>query len=92
MLENRGSHGSASYEGKLYVLGGGGLKSNLATCEALDCKTGKWEMIAPMQSFRHALSIARIGSDIYAVGGWIDGSKCVEYLEKYDTKTNTWTW
>jgi hypothetical protein len=92
MLENRGSHGSESYEGKLYVLGGGGFKSNLATCEALDCKTGKWEMIAPMQSFRHALSIARIGSDIYAVGGWIEGSKCVEYLEKYDTKTNVWTW
>ena len=92
LIENRGSHGSAALDGKLYVMGGGGFKSNLATCEVLDTKTGEWNLIAPMQSFRHDLSIARIGTDIYAVAGWIDGSKCVKYLEKYDTKTDKWSW
>ena len=38
MLENRGSHGSCSVSSTLYVVGGGGFRSNLASNEKCDCR------------------------------------------------------
>jgi len=93
LSEHRGSHGSAVVGQTLYVLGGGGLHSNLSSIEKLDCKTNKWEISMVqehMLSFRHALGIINMGKDIFAIGGWVDGSYCSPQVEKYDTQTNTW--
>ena len=36
MVSNRGSHGAVLLDGMIYVVGGGGLKSNLGTVEMLN--------------------------------------------------------
>ena len=57
MMENRGSHGAAASNSRLFALGGGGFDSNLATSEEFDANVGTWTAIAPMKTFRHALSV-----------------------------------
>jgi hypothetical protein len=62
LIENRGSHGSECVNGKLYVMSGGGFRSNLATCEVYDFKNDSWKNIAPMpnDTLRHALSVVKL--------------------------------
>jgi hypothetical protein len=36
LQEPRGSHGAASIDGKVYAIAGGGMKSNLTSCEIYD--------------------------------------------------------
>ena len=57
MMENRGSHGAAAIDNMLYVFGGGGFRSNLATCEMFDSKLLTWKAVAPLKTFRHALVV-----------------------------------
>ena len=57
MMENRGSHGAAAIDNRLYVFGGGGFRSNLATCEMFDSKLQVWKPVAPLKTFRHALVV-----------------------------------
>lgn len=57
MMENRGSHGAAAIGNRLYVFGGGGFRSNLATCEMFDCTLQLWQAVAPLKTFRHALVV-----------------------------------
>jgi N-acetylneuraminic acid mutarotase len=92
MTDYRGSHGCATVNGCLYILGGGGAgaKLNLATTEMYDPATGLWKYVAPMGTFRHALSVVVIGKLIYAIGGWFDGSVCSGDIEVYDTEANSW--
>jgi hypothetical protein len=57
LKENRGSHGAAAVGNCIYVFGGGGFDSNLATCEAYDTKRSEWQFIASMSIYRHALAL-----------------------------------
>ena len=57
MMENRGSHGAAAIDNLLYVFGGGGFRSNLATCEVFDSKLQTWKAVSPLKTFRHALVV-----------------------------------
>ena len=92
MAEHRGSHGSAVVQGQLYVMGGGGLHSNLNSVEKFDTMTNTWSIVSQMQTFRHALSvISTENDDLYAIGGWYDGSVCSVDNERYDIASNTWT-
>jgi hypothetical protein len=50
MLENRGSHAAASIQQTIYVIGGGGLKSNLATCEEYSYHTRQWSHLEATMS------------------------------------------
>eukprot|EP01034_Spumella_vulgaris_P041279 gene41279-51106_t len=72
-------------------MGGGGFHSNLDSNEKFNCETQKWESVASLPTSRHALFGLAVGTDIYTIGGWIDGSLCSTDLEKYDTLTNVWT-
>ncbi|EQC30784.1 hypothetical protein SDRG_11545 [Saprolegnia diclina VS20] len=78
MLENRGSHGAVGVGTELFVLGGGGFRSNLATCEKFDVSAATWSQIAPMTTYRHALAVVYIPEtkSIYCAGGWVNGFKC----------------
>jgi hypothetical protein len=70
--EHRGSHGSVSLsDGTLYALSGGGMHSNLVSCERLvtDTKrlgddssttTPTWKGVASMSIERHALAVCRL--------------------------------
>jgi hypothetical protein len=66
MLENRGSHGAVFLNGILYAIGGGGLHSNLSTCESFDGV--EWTRAPALNVSRHALSVTSIGNLIYAAG------------------------
>lgn len=94
MLENRGSHGAAVIDRTFYAIGGGGLSTNLSSCEKIvipDCK--KWEYIASMnaKSPRHALSVLAHRNKIYAVGGWCHGSICSGDMEIYNPQKDSWS-
>jgi len=103
MLDNRGSHGAAVVNDRLYVIGGGGLKTNLSSCETITItetmmmmnnSTAKtnWEyIIAPMNTERHALSVLAHKGKIYAIGGWSHGSTCSKDMEIYDPQVHTWS-
>jgi hypothetical protein len=129
LLENRGSHGALAIEKTVFVMGGGGFDSNLATCEAYDCQAKTWHGISPMETYRHALILASVnvnpenasdinspqkkpkleggsatatestnmptvppkGWQIYAIGGWVNGSVCAADTERYDVQSNQWT-
>ena len=43
-----------------------------------------WSNIEPMMTFRHALAVASFEQFVYVIGGWIDGSKCSNSVERYD--------
>ena len=105
LIDNRGSHGCASINGTLFVIGGGGFKTNLASCEKLsvtratDCA---WTSVAPLATFRHALAVVAVDGavdrstpstqsrTIYAIGGWVDGSVCSSDVERYDSQQESW--
>jgi N-acetylneuraminic acid mutarotase len=44
------------------VCGGGGFKSNLATCEIFDVQTQQWALCEPMRTYRHALAVVPLQS------------------------------
>ena len=44
-----------------------------------------------MASKRHALACAASSDNIYAVGGWEDGSRCTAVLEVFSPSTERWT-
>ena len=91
MKYHRGSHGMVSNNNELYVIGGGGLESNISNCEKFNTKNNEWESIASTPSCRHALSVVKTNNTIYAIGGWIDGIQCSNACERYDINTNLWT-
>jgi N-acetylneuraminic acid mutarotase len=88
---NRGSHGSSSVEGTVFVVGGGGFKSNLNNNEKFDPVINKWLPISEMPTSRHALQVIAHKSFLYAIGGWIDGSVCSGDNECYDIGNDSWT-
>lgn len=64
LLENRGSHGACAVGDKIFVLGGGGFRSNLATCEVFLTQENRWAPIEAMKTFRHALVIVPLSSSL----------------------------
>ena len=63
---NRGSHGTVMVDNKLFVVGGGGFKSNLASVEMLDMnmKVGEsdWVEVSSMKISRHALALVGLST------------------------------
>ena len=90
MIEQRGSHGAASLAGRLYAFSGGGIESNLGTCECMDPCTHNWHYVAGMATKRHALAAVSSCDAIYAVGGWEDGRRCSGVVEVYDAAADVW--
>ena len=101
LRENRGSHGAATIGNRIFVIGGGGFDSNLASCEALDVNTNEWQFVKPTVIYRHALALVSTNfidphtsiasPSIYALGGWIDGKICSGDVERYDAASDTWS-
>lgn len=97
LCEHRGSHGATTIQGKtIYTLSGGGMHSNLSSCERLDTnfeeKEGSWTLVAPMAAPmpKHALAVCSYGERIYAVGGWANGKCNSSDFEVYDVAFNKW--
>jgi hypothetical protein len=84
-----------------FVVGGGGVDGNLDTVELLDLRTGKeedfirWSKLSDsLASARHAFGSVCVTKanadevcvDLYAVGGWMYGTKSCESMEKLSFK------
>ncbi len=84
--------GSATVDGKIYVIGGYGGPGGtyLATNECYDPVTDTWETKASMPTARNGLAVVALGGKIYAIGGY-DGSDEVAVNEVYDPVSNNWT-
>eukprot|EP01031_Cornospumella_fuschlensis_P042099 gene42099-51401_t len=67
LLENRGSHVSVAVDNYVYVIGGGGFRSNLDTIERIDVSTNDIVKLASMPVSRHALTAVALGRSIYTV-------------------------
>lgn len=95
MNVNRGSHACTTIDcSTIYVVGGGGMQSNLNGGEVYDADNDKWTEMPPMKLARHAHSCCSISvrdrKEVYVVGGWIDGKECTKEVEMYDVNTNLW--
>ena len=84
---NRGSHGTVMIDNKLFAVGGGGFKSNLASVEMLDMSVceSDWVGVSSMKISRHALALVGLSTRnnntpdvienyIYAIGGTTSGN------------------
>jgi hypothetical protein len=91
MLVQRGSHGCAALNGRVYAMAGGGVDSNLVSAEYFNPITRKWSYTAQMGTERHALAASATDRNIYAVGGWCYGKVGSRATERYDPETDTWT-
>lgn len=84
---------SASFDNKLYVIGGrvGGLESNLDANEVYDPVEDKWTKLAPMPSKRGGLAAAASPSDgrIYVFGGESPAGT-FKNNEGYSPQGNVW--
>ena len=99
IADPRGSHGLAAANGVVYAVAGGGIKSNLATAEALhavaDHASTAWVPAGVVAEARHALSACNTGDwGVCAIGGWADGNSCtgaVDFLDlRTDPTSTTW--
>jgi len=89
----RGSHGLAAANGVVYAVAGGGIKSNLATAEALhavaDHASTAWVPAGAVAEARHALSACNTGDwGVCAIGGWADGNSCTGAVDFLDLRTD----
>ncbi|KAK3268618.1 hypothetical protein CYMTET_22885 [Cymbomonas tetramitiformis] len=92
LKESRGSHGVAACGGVLYAIGGGGIDSNLASCEMLEPRGGEaWRALPPVSLARHALCAVTLGQVVYAIGGWVDGTYCSALMEELHVPSNSWS-
>lgn len=83
---------AASYNGKLYVVGGGYLNREDLSNKLFiyDSSSNKWEEGEDLPSARGALTANFINGTLYAVGG-VDASGAISSNWAYDPATNTWT-
>src|SRR5918998_55857 len=86
--------GAVELGGIIYKIGGltstGGSSPAVDSVSAYDPVTNSWTSKAPLPQPRGALGAAVIDGKIYAVGGYVNGSK-VGDLAVYDPATNSWT-
>lgn len=73
----------------IYVVGGFDGTRQLATVERYDTENETWNMVAPIQIARSALSLTPLDGKLYAIGGF-DGNNFLSIVEVYDPRTNTW--
>lgn len=70
-------------------MGGFDGTRQLATVERYDTDNETWDMVAPIQIARSALSLTPLDGKLYAIGGF-DGNNFLSIVEVYDPRTNTW--
>jgi N-acetylneuraminic acid mutarotase len=93
MPTERGDHGIAEVNGKIFVIGGRNDNENLVNNEVYDIFTDTWSVKADMPTARSSFSIAVYQNKIYCIGGItgdIDNPELTSLSEVYDPITDTW--
>lgn len=79
----------ASWNGKIYVLGGANGSTWLTTNQIYDIATNTWTTGAPMPSGRMGGTAVAYNGRIYMATGW--NSALLSSLDIYDIATNSWS-
>ena len=94
LIEPRGSHGACAVGTTLYVVSGGGCKSNLSSMETLDASNpdAAWTMHEDVVQPRHAMgSVSTSDGKIYTVGGWFNGCEALASTDIFDCEKKSWS-
>jgi N-acetylneuraminic acid mutarotase len=93
MPTERGDHGIAEVNGKIYVIGGRNENGNLNNNEEYDIFTDSWSVKASMPTARRSFSIAVYQNKIYCIGGItgdMNSPELTGLTEVYDPIKDTW--
>ncbi|HEX7319542.1 MAG TPA: kelch repeat-containing protein [bacterium] len=80
MPSARYCHAGFCYSDQVYALGGYDYYNYLALCQVFNPISNSWATDTPMQYSRQSLPVAVVGSCVYAIAGWNNGS--VNYTEE----------
>lgn len=88
----RGALGVATYQNRLYAIGGYDGKHNSGAVEIFDPQTNTWSSGASMPTPRDHLAVVTAGNLIYTIGGRpdLDYHRNMGTVEEYDPHTNQW--
>jgi len=71
----RSGHGWATYQGRIYVVGGEHRDSHMDAVfrdvEAFDPATNEWFRLPPMPTARHGVNVALLGNRLHVIGGHV---------------------
>lgn len=90
METSRKHLGCASYDSKLYAVGGRSGSSELDTVECYCPKTDTWESLPRMSEKRSGIGLVQLEGILYAVGGH-NGDAKLKLVEAYDPCRKLWT-
>jgi hypothetical protein len=68
----------------------GNYSRNLASNEAYDLATGRWEQHAPMPTARSGIAAVVLGGRIFVFGGEAPAGT-FNHVEAYDARSNSWS-
>jgi N-acetylneuraminic acid mutarotase len=84
--------GIASYQGKIYCIGGSGSNGSTGVNEVYDTQTDTWETKKSMPTARSDLSANVVNGKIYLIGGRTgDQFSTVDSNEVYNVANDSWT-
>lgn len=98
----RASFGYATYQEKIYILGGIGPEKKVGgvvieeagakkTTLVLDTTSRTWAEETPLTAERYGSCAVEAGGNIYLIGGFNKNHQPISSVEKYDTQTKEWT-
>lgn len=93
---DRGSHGAAVLDGKIYLVGGhnrvNGPITEIPEVHVYDPAQNTWSEVAPLNVPRAKIAVVSMYGRIYAIGGWLwtDPRTYFDVVEEYDPRDNYW--
>ncbi|KAH0615515.1 hypothetical protein JD844_004874, partial [Phrynosoma platyrhinos] len=81
--------GCATFQGKIYAVGGRDDLTELCSAERFDPLTNEWSAVPPMKSKRSKVSLVVANGNLLAIGGY-DGIVHVATVEAFDWEMNKW--
>ena len=85
----RTGFGIASFNNKIYIMGGSDGKAYINTVEEYDPVRKTWVMKANMKQFAKNIKLAVANNKIYSIGGF-DGNNFLKTIDEYDPSTDSW--
>ena len=96
--ERRFGSGIAVYGNDIFLIGGASVVVDIRTTKSektlwkYETSRNKWKMKAPMNEGRNSPCTLIISDKLFAVGGWSTEYLHLDTVEKYDIKSNRWSY